>query len=186
MMMTIMLNQVLDVYFCRGVSTSAAQRVAAVWTGRRRTASTLAVSRSDAPALGVGATVVGRSFDVDEFRVADRLSSHPLLAPSKQRRRRARSGGRGDHGSRRYLHRVLVLVPEGVADASELRKRLPAGPHGAGAGHAVAAAFRHHQLRYRLQHHSDRVDRAGLKLKIFMRHKMSMSMSISMWLCRFV
>ena len=140
-----------DVYLCRSVATSAAKRVAAVRAGGGRSSSTLTVSCTNATSLGVLSAVIGRAFHVDEFRVADRLASHALLPATEQRRGRARSGGGGDHGSRRDLDRQLVLVLEGVADASERRQRFPAGPDGARARHAVTAALGRHVLHHDLR-----------------------------------
>ena len=144
-------NKPLAVYLGRRISTSAAQRVAAVWTGGRRSSLTLAVSRADATSLGVGAAVVGRAFDVDQLGVADRFASRALLSAAEQRRRRTRGGGRRDHRPRLDLDRLRVLVLERVADASKHWQRFPAGPDGARARHAVTATLGRHQLHHRLR-----------------------------------
>jgi len=150
------------VYLCRGVSAPAAQRVAAVRAVGVRSPSTLAMSRADAAAVGVRSAVVGRALDVHQLRVADRLAPHPLLAPAEQRRRGARRGGGGDDRARRDLDRQLVLVLEGVADASEQRQRLPARPDGARTRHAMTATLGRHQLRHDLPRTSRQTGRISV------------------------
>ena len=70
-------------YLGGGVAASAAQRVAAVGSVGGRAAAALAVSGPDAAAVGVGTAVVRRPLDVDQFRVADRLSALSLLASAQ-------------------------------------------------------------------------------------------------------
>ena len=140
-----------DVYLGRRISTSAAQRVTAVWTGGGWSSLTLAMSRADTASLGVGAAVVGRAFDVDELRVADRLASRALLSPAEQRRRRTRGGRRCDHRSRLDLDRLRVLVLQRVADASKHWQWFPAGPDGTRAWDTVTATLGRHQLHHGLR-----------------------------------
>ena len=150
-------------YLCGSKSTSTAQRVAAVWTGGRRSSLTLAMSCADTAALGVRSTVVGRALHVHQLRVADRLPSHALLSAAEQRRGGAWGGGGGDHGSRRDLDRLLVFVSQCVADSTKLWQRFPAGPDGTRAWHAVAATLGCHQLRHDLYVHITSVIQCVLK-----------------------